>query len=158
MWSFKCDVMTFESGHNVYVILLNVDMRSKSSTIFYSIFVLFCFRTFSLLCVANWIGQHSLMPATLQIQCCYPLNKMQWSTAVVVLDSYWSQNWGCRRGHDRIVVGFTTTCVSSFYHHLSCKFVSSSWRGVLDTCDKVVSDLRQVGCFSGYHKRKQKLW
>jgi hypothetical protein len=53
MWSFKCDVMTFESGHNVYVILLNVDMRSKSSTISYRIFVLFCFRTFSLLCVAS---------------------------------------------------------------------------------------------------------
>ena len=45
---------------------------------------------------------------------------------------------GCR-GHDRMIVGFTTTYAISAYHHLSCEFESSSWRGVLDTtlCDKV---------------------
>ena len=34
---------------------------------------------------------------------------------------------GCR---DRIVVGFTTTCVISVYHHKSCEFEPCSWRGV----------------------------
>jgi hypothetical protein len=38
-----------------------------------------------------------------------------------------------------MVVGFTTTCSISVYHHESCEFKSCSWRGVLDTtlCDKV---------------------
>jgi len=38
-----------------------------------------------------------------------------------------------RRGHDRMVVGFTTTCAISIYHHLRFEFESHSWRGVLDT-------------------------
>jgi len=40
---------------------------------------------------------------------------------------------GGRRGRDRMVVGFTTTCTVSTYHHWSCEFESRSWRGVLDT-------------------------
>jgi hypothetical protein len=40
-----------------------------------------------------------------------------------------------RRGRDRMVVGFTTTCAISAYHRLSCKFEPISWRGVL-ICDK----------------------
>ena len=42
-------------------------------------------------------------------------------------------------GSDRMVVGFTTTCAISTYHHLSCEFESRSWRGVIDItlCDKV---------------------
>jgi len=48
-------------------------------------------------------------------------------------------DWG-RRGRDRIVVGFTTICVISAYHH-SKRFEIEfrSWRGVLDTtlCDKI---------------------
>ena len=45
------------------------------------------------------------------------------------------------RGHDRIVVGFTTTCAISVYHYWSCEFEPCSWQGVLDTtlCDKVCS-------------------
>ena len=35
------------------------------------------------------------------------------------------------RGRDRMLVGFTTTCSISAYHHLSCEFESRSWRGVL---------------------------
>ena len=44
-----------------------------------------------------------------------------------------------RRGHDRMIVGFTTTCSISVYHHLSCEFEPRSWRGLLHTilCDKV---------------------
>jgi len=46
---------------------------------------------------------------------------------------------GGHRGRDRMVVGFTTTCAISAYHHLSCEFEPSLWRGVLYTtlCDKV---------------------
>jgi len=29
--------------------------------------------------------------------------------------------YGGRRGRDRMVVGFTTTCAISAYHHLSCE-------------------------------------
>ena len=48
------------------------------------------------------------------------------------------KNGGCR-GRDCMVVGFTTTCAISAYHHLSCEFEPRSWRGVLDTalCDKI---------------------
>jgi hypothetical protein len=42
-----------------------------------------------------------------------------------------------RGGYDRMVVGFTTTCVISGYQHESCEFESRSWRGVLD---KILSD------------------
>jgi hypothetical protein len=45
---------------------------------------------------------------------------------------------GRRRGRDRMVVGLTTTCAISTYHHYSVEFESRSWRGVLNTtlCDK----------------------
>ena len=38
-----------------------------------------------------------------------------------------------------MVVGFTTTCGISAFHHLNCEFKSCWWRGVLDTtvCDTV---------------------
>ena len=45
-----------------------------------------------------------------------------------------------RRGHGRIVAGFTTIYAINDYHHQSCEFEpTQSWRGVLDTtfCDKV---------------------
>ena len=58
------------------------------------------------------------------------------------------------RGHDHMVgsslVGFTTTCVITAYHHLSCEFEPCRWRGVLDTSlcvIKFVGNLRQVGGF-----------
>ena len=43
------------------------------------------------------------------------------------------------RGHDCMVVGFTTTCAISAYHHYSCEFEPRSWRGVRDItlCDEV---------------------
>ena len=42
-----------------------------------------------------------------------------------------------------MVVGFTTTCAISAYHHQRCEFDSRSWRDVFDTtlCDKFVYDL-----------------
>jgi hypothetical protein len=48
-----------------------------------------------------------------------------------------------------MVAGFTTICAITDYQQQSCEFEPRSWRGVLDTtlCDKVVSDLRQVGGF-----------
>ena len=38
-----------------------------------------------------------------------------------------------------MVVGYTTTCAISAYHHYSCELEPCSWQGVLDTtlCDKV---------------------
>jgi hypothetical protein len=40
---------------------------------------------------------------------------------------------------DHMVVGFTTTCTISAYHHYSCEFECHLWRGVLDTtlCDQI---------------------
>ena len=42
-------------------------------------------------------------------------------------------------GGDRMLVGFTTTCAISAYHHLRCEFEPRSWLGVFDTTllDKV---------------------
>ena len=38
-----------------------------------------------------------------------------------------------------MVVGFTTTCAISAYHHYSCELEPHSWPGELDTtlCDKL---------------------
>jgi hypothetical protein len=51
-----------------------------------------------------------------------------------------------RRGRDRMVFGYTTTCAISAYQHQSCEFDSRSWRDVLDTtlCNKVCQ-LQVVG-------------
>ena len=43
-------------------------------------------------------------------------------------------------GRDRMVVGFTATCLISTYHHLSCEFESRSCRGAVYT--KLCSELR----------------
>jgi hypothetical protein len=62
---------------------------------------------------------------------------------------------------DHMVVGFTTTCAISAYHHWSCEFEFCLLRGVLDTtlCDKVCHqgnitcspvDKCYVPCLSGY--------
>jgi len=40
-----------------------------------------------------------------------------------------SSTRGCR-GHDRMVVGFTTTYAINAYHHWCCEFESRSGRGV----------------------------
>ena len=56
-----------------------------------------------------------------------------------------------RRGHGRIVAGFTTIYAINDYHHQSCEFESTqSWRGVLDTtfCDKVCQLLAAECWFS----------
>ena len=37
-----------------------------------------------------------------------------------------------RRGRERMVVGFTTTCAISAHYHTRCEFESPSWRCVLD--------------------------
>jgi len=54
-----------------------------------------------------------------------------------------------RRGRDRMVVGFTTTC-AIIAIHWSCEFESRSWRGVLDAilCDKVCQWLATDRWFS----------
>ena len=44
-----------------------------------------------------------------------------------------------RRGRDRMIVGFTTTCAINACHHQRCAFGPRSWRGVIDTtlCDQI---------------------
>jgi len=58
--------------------------------------------------------------------------------------------WWGRRGRHRMIIGFTTTCAISAYHHKSCEFESRSWRGVLNTtlCDKVCQWLATGRWFS----------
>jgi len=61
---------------------------------------------------------------------------------------------GGRRGRDRMVVGYTTTCAISVYHNCvyhnwCCEFESRSGRGVQHYVIKFVGDLRQVG---GFHR------
>jgi hypothetical protein len=59
-----------------------------------------------------------------------------------------TDNWGGDgRGHDRMVVGYTTTYAINAYHHWSCEFESWSGRGVQHYVIKFDSDLRQVGGF-----------
>ena len=52
-------------------------------------------------------------------------------------------------GHDRMVVGFTTTCAISAYRHQDCELEFRSWPGVINTTYVItfVSDLWQVGGF-----------
>ena len=52
-----------------------------------------------------------------------------------------------RRGHDRMVVGFTTTYAISAYHYLCCEFKYRSAGGVQHYVIKFVNDLRQVSGF-----------
>ena len=58
---------------------------------------------------------------------------------------------GCR-GRDCMVVGFTTTCAISAYHHLSCKCEPRSCRDVLDTplCNNVCQSIATGRWFSPY--------
>jgi hypothetical protein len=51
---------------------------------------------------------------------------------------------GCR-GRNRIVVGFTTTCAISAYHHWCCELESRLERGLQYYVIKFASDLKQVG-------------
>ena len=51
-----------------------------------------------------------------------------------------------RRGHDRLVIGLTTTYAISAYHHWNYEFESRSGWGV-HYVTKFVSDLRQVSGF-----------
>ena len=59
----------------------------------------------------------------------------------------YSSQFRGRRGRDRMVVKFTTTCAISAYHHWYCEFESSSGRGVQHYVIQFVSDLWQVGGF-----------
>ena len=56
-----------------------------------------------------------------------------------------------RRGCDRMVVGFITTCMYaiSAYRHQSCEFEPRSWEmySIQHYVIKFVSDMRQVGGF-----------
>ena len=55
-------------------------------------------------------------------------------------------------GSDHMVVGFTTICAISVYHHLSSEFELCSWRDVLYTtlCNKVSGTCDRSVVFYGY--------
>ena len=63
--------------------------------------------------------------------------------------SCWSAYKEILLGHDRMVVGFTTTYEISAYHHLYCEFESFSGKvySIQHYVIKFVSDLQQVGDF-----------
>ena len=58
------------------------------------------------------------------------------------------QEEGCR-GHDRMVVGFTTTYANSAYHHKPCEyeFCSGEVYSIQHHVIKFVSDIGQVASF-----------
>jgi hypothetical protein len=55
----------------------------------------------------------------------------------------------CRRGRDRMVVGYITTYAISVYHHLRCEFQfhSGEMYSIQHYVIKFVIDLRQFGGF-----------
>jgi len=73
--------------------------------------------------------------------------------------NYYSVTWSSKTqnnitshcGHDPMVVGFTTTCSISAYHHCSCEFECHSWEVYSIQhymyVIKFVSYLRQVSGF-----------
>jgi len=77
------------------------------------------------------------------------VSESQWITMLVFFrhDMYIYVQGLC--GRDCMVVGFTTTCAISAYHHLSCEFEPCLWRSALNTtlCDKVWLATLQVGGF-----------
>ena len=54
-------------------------------------------------------------------------------------------------GHDCMVVGYTTTCAISAYHHESCDFEPRYWEvySIQHYVIKYISDLQQVSGFHG---------
>jgi hypothetical protein len=58
-------------------------------------------------------------------------NALKLKTALINL-------FGDRRCRDPMVVGFTTTCEISVYHHCRCEFEYCSWHGILYVllCDR----------------------
>ena len=86
------------------------------------------YKRFSITCIAHQVIHRLCVSYT-------TLNGLFMGYGMCVI--YYFQ-WGGRHGHDHMVVGFTTACTISAYHHQHCEFTSCSWRVVLDTlCDKV---------------------
>ena len=58
----------------------------------------------------------------------------------------------CHRGHDRMVLGFSTNYAITAYHHYCCELEFNSWRYILDTqlhvCAKVCEWLTAGRWFS----------
>ena len=61
------------------------------------------------------------------------------TTIILVQQDHKLSNMHMCHGRDRMIVGFTTTCAISAYHHNCYEFEPRSWQGVLDTtfCDQV---------------------
>ena len=63
----------------------------------------------------------------------FALNIIESSSLNILIKNRITHFYRGHRGRDRLVIGFTTTCIISVYHHYNCKFEPCSWRGVLDT-------------------------
>jgi hypothetical protein len=67
----------------------------------------------------------------------YTYFTLSYSNTYSIVSHLYTHYGGCC-GRDPMVVGFSTTCAISAYHHQSCELESHSWWGVLDTlCYKV---------------------
>jgi hypothetical protein len=74
--------------------------------------------------------------------------KEYFESALTSLSCTSDEDGGCR-GHDRMVVGFTTTYAISTYYHWCCEFEPCSWRCVLNIlCDTVCQWLAAGRWFS----------
>jgi hypothetical protein len=73
--------------------------------------------------------------------------KIIWYRTTAVYWIYTFTSVRGRRGHDCVVVGFTTIYAISAYHHWCCEFESRPGRGVKHYVIKFVSDLWQVSGF-----------
>jgi hypothetical protein len=74
--------------------------------------------------------------------CCTETQSTFVTAVIQIIFTFFS---GDRLGHDRMIVGFTTTYAIGAYHHWCCEFESRSGRAKQHYVIKFVSDLRQVG-------------
>jgi hypothetical protein len=93
------------------------------------------------------------------------ISVISWSSALLVEEpEYPEKPPTCRKSltnfGDRMIVGFITTYAIIVYNHWCCEFESRSGRSVQYHVIKFVSDLRQVGGFSGHSgfPHKQYTW
>jgi len=89
------------------LIILGFYVLGFSRSEFYILLVALLFKSYY--SPALWRG-------ILQSLNIYAIFAAKYMPLIVMLHKLTYLHWG-RRGHDRMVVGFTTTCVISAYHH-----------------------------------------
>jgi len=68
-----------------------------------------------------------------------PVGRIRLVVSALAVVWFIKYNWAVVVVNIYMVVGHTTTCAISSYHHYSCEFEPCSWQGELDTtlCDKI---------------------